>query len=348
MHNNVPLVSILIHNYNYGRYLRQCLDSAFSQSYPNIEVIFADNASTDESWKIALEYADKYPGDMMLIRQAKNRGPEYNSHTVWNFVNGDYAFMLCSDDAARPNMVRSAIEVMRAYPKVAFTMVHRSIMDAEGNVSEEPPFYDKSCVIPGSDQAKVYMMSSVTPSISQVVYRCDAIRANKSGLGMCSLTSRWFGPRILDFSLCSVGDVAYLAEPLLYHRVHQASDSSHMLESMVEPVGQYLLIHQLAEIAKATGMEGVAERLPEAIQKHSDLCFRYALGAISKDDHALAAKYICLAGVSGNDFYRTEDFRAIEAFMAAPTNEFKKTITEKYWKACRSFSYAPPEGSVPL
>ena len=44
------LVSILIPNYNYDRYLRECLDSVLAQTYDNFEVIISDNRSTDNSY----------------------------------------------------------------------------------------------------------------------------------------------------------------------------------------------------------------------------------------------------------------------------------------------------------
>ena len=56
-----PLVSLLVYNFNYGRYLAECFDSMLAQSYSNIEIIFSDNASTDQSWEIACAYAKKHP-----------------------------------------------------------------------------------------------------------------------------------------------------------------------------------------------------------------------------------------------------------------------------------------------
>ena len=50
-----PLVTICIPNYNYGRYLRTCLESILKQTYANLEVHFSDNASTDDSYEIAQE-----------------------------------------------------------------------------------------------------------------------------------------------------------------------------------------------------------------------------------------------------------------------------------------------------
>lgn len=46
---SLPLVSVIITNFNYGRYLRDAIDSVRAQSYPNVECIIVDDASTDES-----------------------------------------------------------------------------------------------------------------------------------------------------------------------------------------------------------------------------------------------------------------------------------------------------------
>jgi glycosyltransferase involved in cell wall biosynthesis len=51
---SLPLVSVIIVNYNYGRFLQQAADSVFEQTYPNIEFIIVDNASTDESADVLL------------------------------------------------------------------------------------------------------------------------------------------------------------------------------------------------------------------------------------------------------------------------------------------------------
>ena len=45
-------VSIIINNFNYGQYLGSCIESALAQTYQNIEVIVADDGSTDHSQAI--------------------------------------------------------------------------------------------------------------------------------------------------------------------------------------------------------------------------------------------------------------------------------------------------------
>jgi len=50
MKRELPLVSIIVPNYNYANYLETCLESILNQTYENIEVIFRDNASMDDSY----------------------------------------------------------------------------------------------------------------------------------------------------------------------------------------------------------------------------------------------------------------------------------------------------------
>src|ERR1700719_288784 len=53
------LVSIIIPNYNYARYLRIAIDSALAQTYAPVEVIVVDDGSTDNSREVIESYGDR-------------------------------------------------------------------------------------------------------------------------------------------------------------------------------------------------------------------------------------------------------------------------------------------------
>lgn len=72
MASNGSFVSIIIVGYNSEKYLRQCLNSVYSQDYKNFEAIFIDNASNDRTLLIARSYPD-----IKIIENIKNMGFSY-------------------------------------------------------------------------------------------------------------------------------------------------------------------------------------------------------------------------------------------------------------------------------
>jgi glycosyltransferase involved in cell wall biosynthesis len=344
-----PLVSITVHNYNYGPYLRQCLSSVFSQTYTNIEVCFSDNASTDDSWCIAQEFALKYPERMYITRNRKNFGPNKNFLNCRLNVRGKYFLILCSDDSLAPECVERCVAAMEAYPESAFAMVHRAIIDEYDHRSEEPPFYNQTCLIPGPEQAAVYMMSSVNPSISQIMYRSNvALELFEVPYGVAC---NWYGNRYLDFDLCCKYPIVYIKDPLLLHRVHSRSDTSWVVENLIDVLGPYVLNHEFALMASPLNLPKVIERLPQALRKSSGICMRYCSRLIVEGNEAVALRYYHLAMALTAEITGDPNFRQIQEYWIAndvKKREIAKTLLCEDNLVTRSISYDPPPGSVPL
>lgn len=62
MATETPLVSVVIPVYNGSNYLREAIDSALNQTYPNIEILVIDDGSTDDTWEIIQSYGHKIRG----------------------------------------------------------------------------------------------------------------------------------------------------------------------------------------------------------------------------------------------------------------------------------------------
>ena len=92
-----PLVSILIPNFNYARFVPDAVASAVAQTYPNVEVIVSDNASTDGAWEILTERFGSDPR-VQLYRHERNVGMIANFNGVLDRARGDYHLWLSSDD----------------------------------------------------------------------------------------------------------------------------------------------------------------------------------------------------------------------------------------------------------
>ncbi len=343
-----PLVSVFIYNYNYGRYLRHCFDSVFAQTYRNIEVLFSDNSSTDESWHIALEYARRYPDQMTIMRNRQNMGPQSNSENCYRMARGKYFVLLCSDDAFLPGFVEQCVRVMETNKTAKFTMVHRRIIDAVGNETDEPPFYNQSCIIPGKEQAAVYMMAAVNPSLSQVMYNRELALGHTPTRG---LIERWLSYRLMDFNLCFKSDLIYLKEPLVEHRIHSASDTTAIDHSLVEAFIQFVFVQQCAEIARDFNFEKAASRLPQALDKIGSLCLRYCVTMLTEGNEVSAKRYFHLAQAILPAVTETQDYLLIDKLWHSKESE-KAQILESLQKSnggtVRSVSYDPPPGSVHL
>lgn len=344
-----PLVSICIYNYNYGRFLSQCLESVAAQTYENIEICFSDNASTDDSWQIALDFSNRYAGKMSLVRNRRNFGPAVNLANTRRNARGKYLLYLCSDDAIKPDFVERCVTLLEKYPQAIFAMVHRDILDDIGNVTTELPFYDQTCLIPGEEQAAVYMMAAVNPSISQILYRREKMKAKLD----LEINSRWLGQRLLDFMMCLEYPILYIKEPLLLNRVHGSSDGSAIDTSLIQGFAQYLLAHQFSDIAAGRGVKKPGARLHDAIEKVGRLCLRYCVQFLSRGDEVTALRYLHLAQAIFPDILKEEAFTKLQGYWqvgnsdATVRKRLLESLSVQANVAVRKVSYAPPQGSIP-
>lgn len=106
---NSPLVSILIPVYNRERIVVRALESAINQTYKHIEIICVDNCSTDNTYSVLLEYANR-DQRIKVYRQSENLGPVRNWKTCLEKSTGDYIKFLWSDDIIHPNAIERMIQ----------------------------------------------------------------------------------------------------------------------------------------------------------------------------------------------------------------------------------------------
>lgn len=103
------LVSIVIANFNYGRYLSQAIESALNQSWPAIEIIYIDDGSTDDS----LEVAQRYP---ITVLVQENQWVAAARNNAVEFAKGKYIFFLDADDLLQPLAIEHCMQLMDISP----------------------------------------------------------------------------------------------------------------------------------------------------------------------------------------------------------------------------------------
>lgn len=114
MNTDRPLVSAVINNYNYGRFLRDAIDSALAQTYANIEVIVVDDGSTDDSREIIASYGDR------IIPVLKENGGQASAFNAgFAASRGEWICLLDSDDTWHPEKVEAIVAAVAEQEGVA-------------------------------------------------------------------------------------------------------------------------------------------------------------------------------------------------------------------------------------
>ena len=112
------LVSIIIDNYNYAQFLREAVDSALCQSYPNTEVIVVDDGSTDDSRDIIASYGDRV---VPVVKANGGQGSAFNAGFAVS--RGHIILFLDADDFLHPHAVSQVVQAYKAsFVKVQFKL----------------------------------------------------------------------------------------------------------------------------------------------------------------------------------------------------------------------------------
>ena len=112
-----PRVDVIVPCYNYGRYLRRCVESVLTQEYVNVRVLVIDDGSTDDSNEIARRLA-REDSRIAWRRHDVNCGhiATYNEGLAW--VTAEYVLLISADDGLTPGALDRAAAVLAAHPEV--------------------------------------------------------------------------------------------------------------------------------------------------------------------------------------------------------------------------------------
>lgn len=110
----MPLVSIILINYNGEKFLKLCLDSLLKQTYHPTEILFIDNASTDQSLKSIKSYASQ----VKLILNQQNLGYAAAANQGIKQSAGEYLLICNPDIVFAANFLEKAVARLKKNPKI--------------------------------------------------------------------------------------------------------------------------------------------------------------------------------------------------------------------------------------
>lgn len=124
----LPLFSVLVANYNNGRYLMEAIESVRQQVYSNWEIILVDDASTDNSTELyhKLEEDDR----IHIYYNEENMGCGYTKRRCVELANGELCGFLDPDDALLPNALQVMVETHKLHSEVSLVTSRYYFCDA--------------------------------------------------------------------------------------------------------------------------------------------------------------------------------------------------------------------------
>lgn len=111
----VPLITVLMSNYNGEKYLREAIESVLCQTYRYFEFIIIDDASADSSLNIIKQYHDER---IILIINKKNTGLAGSLNSALDIAHGKYIARMDSDDICFPYRLKDQCDFMECHPEV--------------------------------------------------------------------------------------------------------------------------------------------------------------------------------------------------------------------------------------
>ncbi|MCE9269679.1 glycosyltransferase [Bacteroides thetaiotaomicron] len=112
----MDLVSILVPIYGVEKFIEKCAVSLFEQTYPNIEYVFVDDCTTDNSISVLRDIIAKYPdreSKVRILHHEHNRGLAAARNTAIGNAVGEYVMHVDSDDYLDIYAVEKSVNQIR-------------------------------------------------------------------------------------------------------------------------------------------------------------------------------------------------------------------------------------------
>lgn len=145
-----PLFSVLIANYNNGKYLQEAIDSVLAQTYTHWEIIIVDDKSTDNSYDIY----HKYENDprFHIYYNEENKGCGYAKRRCAEMANGELCGFLDADDALTPQALQLMVNTHQEHDDCSLVMSRFYVCDEKMNIL----FTSRLLVVPNNETYLTY------------------------------------------------------------------------------------------------------------------------------------------------------------------------------------------------
>lgn len=134
LEKKVPLVSVVIPNYNYARYLQARIESVLNQTFTDFELILLDDVSTDDSVQVLHQYKDNEHVSQIVVNEQNSGTPFKQWMKGISLARGKYVWIAEADDLAEPDFLMRCVNLAEQHEDFSFCYVGSLLIDSEGNL----------------------------------------------------------------------------------------------------------------------------------------------------------------------------------------------------------------------
>ncbi len=220
-----PKVSVIIPNYNHAAFLRRRMDSVLNQTYRDFEIIYLDDASTDDSGEVFSAFAtDERIRAVLNTTNTGIPGKQWNKGVLE--ARGEYVWIAESDDYADERFLELLVPQLEEHPTAGLVYCqslvvneHDEVIDSYDHHTDDfdrtrwkRNFYNR-----GKDELTDYLLYKNTiPNASAVLFRKQIYEE----AGFADEWIRYCGDWLMWVRMLMISDLVFVAEPLNYHRRH--------------------------------------------------------------------------------------------------------------------------------
>ena len=216
-----PLVSIGIPVYNGERSIKQALDALRAQTYDNLELVISDNASTDKTREICLEYAAK-DRRIRYFRNPVNIGLFENFRRVVTLATGEYFMWAAADDLKPPTAVEHCVQAILRNDRAVTAHGIILVRTADGKESAEYPNE-----IPLADTSAAVRIRNFTYGLRHhAMLYCLHRRA---ALLQARLGDHLGPDYLLCLQMCFLGPIEYTPVPVIIYEERRRHPSTNLM-----------------------------------------------------------------------------------------------------------------------
>lgn len=232
-----PLVTIAIPTYNHGQFLPFLMESIYSQTYQNFEILIFDNCSEDDTQEIINPYLKD--SRIHYTRNPYNMGPYVNWGFAFEQGNGLYKIILSADDALHPRFLESTVEALENHPECSLAYTKYVYMNDQNELLHEVnhPGYKKESYYGGRNEIADLLVFDSYLAPSAVLFRPSCLKGSFWD-EECQSAADWFG-WITLFSKFPA--FAFVNEPYCYYRVH-ANQQTQAINSSIAPLKNHICV----------------------------------------------------------------------------------------------------------